>query len=311
MRLFYESKVIVMKQSTLLFASFMAPTLYKTYRSITEYIEQYVGVPTFLINGCSLEDFADGSIDAGFICGLSYVQLAAQQPQIVEPLVAPIFSSERYQQRPRYFTDMVVRADGPVYKFTDVRDGVWAYNKKSSHAGHNVVCYTLQQMGWTTSYFRETVETGSHVQSLRMVLNGEVDVAAIDSYVLDILLLKQPELAMQLRVIASLGPSTIPPIVVSSALHPVLKRKIYAALLSIHQHPVYSEDLRASLIERFVPVTDDHYRDIRMMYQQFSEGNTLLEQPRLLRQEEIYSLRPDSIAACNNTRVRSLTGSWV
>ena len=38
-----------MRQPTLIFATFLAPVLYKTCLYITEYIEQYTGIPTFLL----------------------------------------------------------------------------------------------------------------------------------------------------------------------------------------------------------------------------------------------------------------------
>ena len=70
-----------MSKPTLIFATFLAPVLYKTWLYITEYVERYVGIPTFLLPGEHLEDFAAGHIDAGFISGLSYVHFADEQYQ--------------------------------------------------------------------------------------------------------------------------------------------------------------------------------------------------------------------------------------
>lgn len=78
-----------MSKPTLIFATFLAPVLYKTWLYITEYVERYVGIPTFLLPGEHLEDFAAGYIDAGFISGLSYVHLSSQDPCPVELLATP------------------------------------------------------------------------------------------------------------------------------------------------------------------------------------------------------------------------------
>ena len=59
-----------MKHQPLIFATFLSPVLYKTCLYITKYLEQLTGIPTFLLPGEDLEDFAAGAIDAGFISGL-------------------------------------------------------------------------------------------------------------------------------------------------------------------------------------------------------------------------------------------------
>jgi phosphonate transport system substrate-binding protein len=58
-----------------------------------------------------------------------------------------------------------------------------------------------------------------------MVLQGEVDAAAIDSHLMDVLRSKDQELAARLRVVDMLGPSSIPPVVVSKMMDNELKCK--------------------------------------------------------------------------------------
>ena len=260
-----------MAKPTLIFASFLAPTLYKTYQHIVEYIEQYIGIPTFLICGESQEDFAEGYIDAGFLCGLAYVQLARQQPSPVELIAAPVLEGDRYQREPWYFSDIVVRKESPYESFEDLRGCRWAYNEKSSHSGYNLVYYSLFEQGKSLDYFGETIESGSHAHSLRLIMDGTVDAAAIDSHMLDLVLRNSSRIADQFRVIGSFGPSTIPPVVVSSHLHPAIKRKIRDAFLQMHRNAYFSHYLHDGLIERFVPITDAHYQDIREMYHKVQE----------------------------------------
>lgn len=99
-----------------------------------------------------------------------------------------------------------------------------------------------------------------------MVIDEQVDATAIDSHVLDVLLQTDPEAAAQLRVIDMLGPSTIPPIVVAKGVDAELKRQIQEALLTLHHDDSAVSQLRKGLIERFVPVTDEQYQDIRDMF---------------------------------------------
>ncbi|HEY7417886.1 MAG TPA: PhnD/SsuA/transferrin family substrate-binding protein [Ktedonobacteraceae bacterium] len=255
-----------MSKPTVIFATFLAPALYKTYQHIVEYIEEALSIPTFLIPGESLDDFAYGSIDAGFICGLVYTRLSQQIPSPVELVAAPILKGERYQQSPLYFSDIVVRKDSPANMLADLYGCTWAYNEKASHSGYNLVQYSLLEQGKSLEQFAQTVETGSHAQSLRLILEGKADAAAIDSYMLDVILRNRPEIAEAVRIIGSFGPSTIPPVVASTRLPRPLRKKIRETFLTMHQDRLFAQRLDDGLIERFVPITDEHYHNIRTMH---------------------------------------------
>jgi len=257
-----------MTRQTLTFANFLAPALFNTYQYISIFIEQHTGIATRLISATSPEDFVSGDVDGGFICGLAYTRLAEQYPHQLELSAAPILQGERYQQQPRYFSDMIVRQESGFTSFQDLQSCRWAYNENASHSGYNVVYHTLLARGYSTAFFAQTLESGSHAQSLRMVLDGQADTAAIDSHVLDFTLRNNPEIAAQLRIIDTLGPSTIPPVVVAARLDASIKQQIKEALLTIHQHPFFAQRLHDGAIERFTSIEDTQYDDIRQMYRQ-------------------------------------------
>jgi phosphonate transport system substrate-binding protein len=114
-------------------------------------------------------------------------------------------------------------------------------------------------------YFGKTVKSDSHLRSLAMVLAGEADAAAIDSHLSDILRSRDESLARRLRVVDVLGPSSIPPVVVSKKLDNELKCKVRDALITMHLDDCGAKELREGLIERFVVVKDEDYRNIREM----------------------------------------------
>jgi phosphonate transport system substrate-binding protein len=99
-----------------------------------------------------------------------------------------------------------------------------------------------------------------------MVLRREVDAAAIDSHVLDVTLLHDTNLAAELRVLATLGPTSIPPVVALKGLDIALKHRIQEAFLAMHHDPHAARALRAGLIEQFVCVTPECYEEIYRMY---------------------------------------------
>lgn len=108
-----------------------------------------------------------------------------------------------------------------------------------------------------------------------MVSSGEVDAAAIDSQVLAVELRDHPELGAQLRVIDALGPAGIQPVVAASRLPDELKAAIRAALLAMGDDPVARARLAHGFIERFVPVTDEDYDDVRAMLVAAEEASFL------------------------------------
>jgi phosphonate transport system substrate-binding protein len=263
-----------MTRRTLVFANFLAPALLNTYQYVVEFIEQHTSLPTRLVSESSLEDLVSGHIDGGFICGLAYTRLAQQHPHLLELSAAPILQGERYQQQPRYFSDMIVRKESHFTAFQDLQGCSWVYNEKASHSGYVIVHHTLLTHGYSTTFFGQTLASGSHAQSLRMVLDGQADTTAIDSHVLDFTLRNNPTIAAQLRIVDALGPSTIPPVVVAARLDATVKQQIREALLTIHQDPFFVQKLHDGMIERFTHIEDAQYNNIRLMYRQVHNNLT-------------------------------------
>ncbi len=74
-----------------------------------------------------------------------------------------------------------------------------------------------------------------------------------------------PELAGQLKVIDTLGPSSIQPVVIAAGAPSSLKRAIRDALLAMADDEEGRAGLAHGMVERFVAVSDGDYDDIRAM----------------------------------------------
>lgn len=247
------------------FTTFLAPNMRPVYEFIVATLGARLRIETELTIGRSFDEFARGEADAGFLCGLPYVQLTRRMPGLLEPLAAPVLQGARFEGRPVYFSDVIVHHDAPFRAFADLRGHAWAYNDPDSHSGYNVVRATLARRGETGRFFRRVLQSGYHQRSLEMVAAGEVEGAAIDCQVLAIEQRERPELAEQVKVIDSLGPSTIQPIVMASRLPAALKDEARAGLLELHTDPRAREVLAFGFIEHFALVSDHNYDDIRQM----------------------------------------------
>ena len=206
--------------SQLIFASYLAPSL----RPLYAFVAEACGAAP-LVDGRDWRDLAAGNIDAAFVCSPPLIWLG----DAVEAIAAPVLVDARFGGLPLYCSDVVVRRDSPFESLNDLRGARWAYNEPSSWSGYWVV---LAKVGdW--SYFGEVVAAGFHAHALRMVVSGEVDGAAIDCHVLAVELRDHPELGERLRIVESLGPAPIQPVVVRSTLNPRLKVELRERILAL------------------------------------------------------------------------------
>ena len=207
----------------------------------------------------------DGRVHVGFLCGWPYSERFDRPERPIELLCAPVMAPPRYQGRPIYFTDVIVREDSRFRSFADLRGRSYAYNHAESHSGYNVPRDHLLALGETSGYFARTVASGSHQASIGLVADGSIDAAGIDSTVLDLELAQRPELARAFRIVESIGPGPIPPVVVARGLPDDEKRRLREAFLAMHDDGEGLAILRDGRIARFVSVRDADYDTIRAM----------------------------------------------
>lgn len=252
-----------MRLRTLRFATFLAPDMLPVYKFIARHVQSRLSIPTELVVGTSYERLCEQG-HVIFLCGLAYIELR-RLGQPIQPLAAPLLCGARYDGRPIYFSDVIVHRDSRFRSFADLRGCTWAYNEPYSHSGPGITCYRLVESGQTQDFFGQVIETGWHQQSILRVLAGDVDASAVDSHVLALARRGNPRLDRDLRVIDSLGPSTIQPVVAASWLEEGLKADLRSILLELATDPAAREVLAGRLVERFVAITDTDYDDLRRM----------------------------------------------
>jgi ABC-type phosphate/phosphonate transport system substrate-binding protein len=250
-------------------ASFLADSARPIYERIADYLAVRLEAPVELLQDVPWEErhrrLDAGEIDVAFICGLPYTQKHDRPDRPIELLCAPVMAAPRYGARPVYFTDVVVRHDDPAHAFTDLRGRAWTYSHEGSHSGYNVMRHHLLVLGETKGYFGRVVASGSHQNSIRMILDGTADASGIDSTVLELELARRPELAGLLRTVAAVGPSPIPPTVVARGLAPSLKARLQEIFLGMPTDPPGRAVLAYGRMTSFVPVRDADYDPIRAM----------------------------------------------
>jgi len=257
-------------------ASHLAPGVEPLYAFLAGYLADRLGRRPEFVVAQSYERCAQDIDDVCFVCSIPYLLFADAGRIDMEVVAAPVLRGERYGGRPIYFSDVIVSTASPHRSFADLRGATWAYNEPFSHSGYMTVLHHLATLGEDRSYFERMVEAGFHQEAIRMVADGRVDAAAIDSQVLDIELRDHPELEAAVRRIGTIGPSTIQPVVASrSRLTDAERRAITQTLTGVADDPKARELLDAALVERFVPVNAGSYDDIRMMFRRVRSDGLL------------------------------------
>lgn len=202
-----------------------------------------------------------GEIDVAFMCGLPYVRLAALPGPPVRAIAAPVIDEARYQGRPAYYSDVIVRAGSPLQSFADLRGRSFAYTQRDSFSGYVATRHRLIELGETEAFFGAVRYSGSHQASIRLVSEGTVDASAVDSHVLAVERRAHPEPAAGLRLVDAIGPAPIPPVVVGAHLPAGLAAAVLTALCRLGGRD--RTRLATGVIRRFVPIDDAAYDDIR------------------------------------------------
>ncbi|HYO66448.1 MAG TPA: phosphate/phosphite/phosphonate ABC transporter substrate-binding protein [Archangium sp.] len=250
-------------------AAFVSESGVDIYARLARYLTEKTGIQTEFVSGLAYGTInsmlEEGTVHLGFISGLPYVLLRDNPQPTAQLLAAPIMKAARYQGQPKYFSDLIVREDSPFQSLLDLKGRTFVYNDEISNSGYNLPRYRMLQLGLTQGFFGKIVRSGSHEESIRMVAAGEADASFVDSLVLDYDREKGLGHAHEVRVLESVGPSGITPLVASSRMPAQLRDKLQHALVTMHEEPQGRKLLDEALLDRFTLVEDSNYDDIRSM----------------------------------------------
>ena len=245
-------------------ASMVSPKeTFKSYQDMLQYLGARLDRPVELVQRKTYAEVNElirtGDIDLAFVCSQSYVQ--GQQQFGMELLAAPEVRGEAL-----YRAYIVTPAESPVTRFDELRGKVFAFTDPDSNTGRLVPTYLLWQEGETPEgFFRETVYSYSHDNSMRAVADRLVDGASVDSLAYDYTLTQNPDLAARTRIIYQSEPFGSPPVVVPPGLPDELKQRLRETLLAMDRDDHGKEILGSLMIDRFVVPDQSTYEPIREM----------------------------------------------
>lgn len=233
------------------------------YQELADYVSEKLGRPVELIQGKTYQEINDlvksGEAALAVVCTNPYLQ--GREEFGMEALVVP-----QVQGGPYYYSLLIVRDELAVASLQDLRGRSFAFSDPLSNTGRLVPLYQLALMGETPdTFFSRSVFTYAHDNSIRSVAEGVVDGAAVDSLVYEYMLVTEPEVVANVKVVERWGPFGINPVVVNPLLDPELKERLRDLFLNMNEDARGQALLQRLMIERFSLPDDNLYDSVLEM----------------------------------------------
>ena len=261
------------------FTSFLGDNALDFYRQVVFYLGWATGLTTELVTGLAPDEqealVDQEKVQVVFTCGLPYVRKADQPSPRLRLIAAPVLVADYYQNRPIYFSDIIVRANSPYQTVSALRGATWAYNEVFSLSGYILFLHYLLNIGETMRFFGKMAQSGSHAISMDWVEQGRADFATVDRVVLDMEFEQHAERIKSFRTLKRLGPCPMPPIAAVTGLKEPVCHWLKEALLTMHRTKAGQVILHQAGVRRFDAVVDRDYDPIRQIIRDLHQANLM------------------------------------
>ena len=153
----------------------------RDYERMLQYLGRKLGVPVEVVQRAGYSEaialLENREVEVAFICSGPYVEARARFG--AEALVVPQIGGKK-----DYRAYIIVRENGPIRNFADLRGQVFAFVDPLSTTGKLYPSYLLSKLGLSAeAYFSKTIFTWGHDNSIEAVAHGLADGAAVSSLV--------------------------------------------------------------------------------------------------------------------------------
>ncbi|MGB0846066.1 MAG: phosphate/phosphite/phosphonate ABC transporter substrate-binding protein [Thiolinea sp.] len=188
-------------------------------------------------------------------------------------LVTPVYAVAGCENG-HYMSRIVVHAESGLQDLAALKGKVAAINGPESHSGMNAFLSLIQPLSDNGRFFREIRVSGAHADSIRMVQQKQVDVAAIDCVTYALLERYRPAVLQDVITIAKTDVAPALPYVTRKAIPPEQQEHMREALLAAFVDPALIAVREALLLQDAVVQPPDFYRRIA---EHFSFDQRLLD----------------------------------
>lgn len=207
------------------------------------------------------EAIRHGDVDLAFVCSGAYVE-STLSGDYADLVAVPVIRGES-----TYRAYVIVAADSPWRRLEDMRGRTVAYVDPKSLTGREYLRHRVGAVqGQSDTFFGDAVYTGSHDRSIEAVARGVVDVASVDHLIFEMMKEQRPEIGEKIRILEHSPPFGAPPVVVPRSTSQAMRTALRDALVGLHTTEVGANTLRQLRIDRFEPVTKEHYASVSAIW---------------------------------------------
>lgn len=147
------------------------------------------------------------------------------------PVCVPLFLVEGCHGK-FYASHFIVPADSGINSLADCRNHIVAMNGADSNSGMNVLRHAISQLETHAPFFSSVLVSGSHLNSVKAVANGEADLAAIDGVSFALINDEWPELTRRVKTIGFSEATCGLPLVMPYSEHKIIRSRDITRVLN-------------------------------------------------------------------------------
>jgi ABC-type phosphate/phosphonate transport system substrate-binding protein len=181
------------------------------------------------------------------------------------PLAVPIPSPANFEDRPIYWTDIVVRADSHIASVEDLAGTRFAFTVDDSQSGYQAPRRFFAERAQATGGRLFGAVVGPLITPRRVVeavVAGDADAGPLDAWWHALLRRHEPEVAAHLRTVAVTPYAPIPLVVGAAGMPKAHKRRLTSAFEKMADVAELSDVRETLLLKRFVHADAAHYRSL-------------------------------------------------
>jgi len=203
----------------------------KTFKKWGNYLEEKLNIEVEIKFSRTYDEMINmiklHKVDIVYVCNSTYVKL--KKSNLASVLVMPISDNKSY-----YYSYIITRKERLFTSLDGFKGQIFAFTDPDSTSGAIAVTYELKKKKRTPkTFFRQTVYTYEHSESINAVLDNFVDGASVDSLVYEQFSKRFPDKIKNIKIVQKLGPFPMSPIVAHKGISQELFQKIQAVLVGM------------------------------------------------------------------------------
>lgn len=204
----------------------------------------------------------------GHTCGYPLIRYLIND---CHPVSVPLFDADGCNGK-YYSSHIIAGVNSNINHLADSFNSRVAINGYDSNSGMNVLRHAVSLLKPSSAFFSQVIESGSHLDSLSLVANGQADIAAIDCVSFAFIKDAYPELTEKVKSIGYCQATCGLPFVIPRSDAAKFNQQAITNALNIALSRMPRSDRECLHLRGFENVTLDDYQSIPELETQASQA---------------------------------------